>query len=65
MNVRYFEDTDTLLIQFRDAPSAETRGLDDNTVIDFDASGNICSMTIEHASIRAGAPEFSFERVAA
>jgi len=65
MKVRYFEDTDTLLIEFRDAPVTETRDLDENTVLDLDAKGNICSITIEHASVRTGAPQFSFERVAA
>ena len=39
MKVRYFEDTDTLLIEFRDAPVTETRDLDENTVLDFDAKG--------------------------
>ncbi len=65
MKVRYFEDTDTLLIEFRDAPIAETRDLDENTTLDLDAQGNICAMTIEHASTRADAPRFSFEKVAA
>ncbi len=65
MKVRYFEDTDTLLIEFRDAPVTETRDLDENTVLDLDANGNICSITIEHASVRTGAPQFSFEKVAA
>jgi uncharacterized protein YuzE len=65
MRVRYFEDTDTLLIEFRDAPVTETCDLDENTVMDFDAKDNICSITIEHASVRADAPKFSFEKVAA
>jgi uncharacterized protein YuzE len=65
MKVRYFEDTDTLLIEFRDTPVAETRDLDENTILDLDAKGNICAITIEHASVRAGAPQFSFEKVAA
>ncbi|MGC2029339.1 MAG: DUF2283 domain-containing protein [Steroidobacteraceae bacterium] len=65
MKVRYFADTDTLLIEFRQAPVAETRDLDENTTLDIDAQGNICSMTVEHASERAGAPHFSYEEVAA
>ena len=32
MKVRYFADTDSLFIEFRDAPSAETRDLDENTI---------------------------------
>jgi uncharacterized protein YuzE len=65
MKVRYFADTDTLFIEFREALVAETRDLDENTVLDVDAQGNICSITVEHASLRAGAPHFSYEEVAA
>ena len=63
MKVRYFADTDTMLIEFRDAPVAETRDLDENTVLDVDAQGNICSITVEHASERADAPRFTYEEV--
>ena len=65
MKVRYYKDTDTSLIELREAEIAETRDLDENTLLDVDAEGNICSITIEHASRRAGAPHFSYEQVAA
>lgn len=65
MKLKYFADTDTLLIEFRDAPVAETRDLDENTVLDLDAQGNLCSLTVEHASHRTGIPEFSYEQIAA
>lgn len=65
MKIRYFEDTDTLHIELRDLPVAETRDLDEDTVLDLDAAGQVCSITIEHASTRADAPAFTFERVAA
>jgi len=65
MRIRYIEDTDTLLIEFKEAPVAETRDLDENTVLDLDADSNICAITIEHASKRAGIPQFSYEQVAA
>ena len=65
MKVRYFADTDTLLIEFRDVPVAETRDLDENTVLDLDAEGNIRAITVEHASKRADAPQFSYEQFAA
>ena len=65
MRIRYFEATDTLFIEFRDAPVAETRDLDENTLLDVDANGEICAITIEHASQRAGIPKFSYEQVAA
>jgi uncharacterized protein YuzE len=62
MKVQYFTDTDTLLMQLRDVPVVETRDLDENTVLDLDSHGNICAITIEHASQRAGAPEFAYEQ---
>ena len=65
MKIRYFADTDTLLIEFRDVPVTEIRDLDENTLIDLDAEGNILSITIEHASTRADAPAFSYEQIAA
>jgi uncharacterized protein YuzE len=65
MRIRYFEATDTLFIECRDAPVADTRDLDENTLLDVDANGNICAITIEHASQRADIPQFSFEKIAA
>jgi uncharacterized protein YuzE len=65
MKIRYFSGTDTLLIEFRQASVTETRDLDENTLLDLDANGNICAITIEHASERADIPQFSYEQVAA
>jgi uncharacterized protein YuzE len=65
MKIRYFAETDTLHIEFRDSPVAETRDLDENTLLDLDAEGNISGITVEHASERAGIPEFSYEQVTA
>ena len=63
MKVRYFQDTDTLYIEFRPAKVSETRDLDENTLLDLDLEGNICGITVEHARNRADAPHFSFEEV--
>ena len=65
MKIRYFPDTDTLHIEFRDVTVAETRDLDEDTLLDLDDQGAVCAMTIEHASRRAGVPQFSYEQVAA
>lgn len=65
MKVRCFPDTDTLCIEFRSGEMVETRDLDEDTLLDLDADGNICAITMEHASKRAGAPEFRFEQVSA
>jgi len=65
MKIRYFAGTDTLYIEFRDVPVADTRDLDENTLLEVDAKGDICAITIEHASERADIPRFSYEQVAA
>ena len=65
MNIKYFQDTDTLYIEFRKGEISETRDLDENTLLDVDAAGQIVAMTIEHARDRADIPQFSFEQIAA
>jgi len=65
MRIRYFASTDTLFIEFREAPVAETRDLDENTLLDVDSQGNICAITVEHASESVDIPKFSYEQVAA
>ena len=65
MKIRYFQDTDTLYIEFRTARVAETRDLDENTLLDVDDEGNICGITVEHAQKRVeDIPHVSFEQVA-
>ena len=65
MRIQYFQDTDTLHIEFRAVEVAETRDLDETTLIDIDKSGDICGITVEHASKRAEIPKFSYEQNAA
>jgi uncharacterized protein YuzE len=65
MNIKYFQNTDTLYIEFKPAEVAESKDLDESTVLDLDQSGNICGITVEHASQRADIPRFSDEQVAA
>jgi uncharacterized protein YuzE len=63
MKVKYFQDTDTLHIELRPGPVAQTRDLDENTLLDLDGDGNVCAITVEHAQDRAGIPSFSYEQV--
>jgi uncharacterized protein YuzE len=65
MKIKYFQDTDTLYIELRSAEVVETKDLDENTLLDLDGKGQVCSITIEHASERADIPHFSFEQIAA
>jgi uncharacterized protein YuzE len=65
MKIKYFQDTDTLYIEFRPAEIVETRDVDENTVLELDREGNVSAITIEHARERADIPRFSFEQVPA
>ena len=62
MNVKYFKDTDTALLEFSDNPVLETREITKNVYIDVDAQGNLVSMTIEHAKQRTTLPEVVVEQ---
>lgn len=65
MNIKYFQDTDTLYIEFKPAEVVESKDFDENTILDLDRHGNICGITVEHASQRTDIPRFSYEQVAA
>ncbi|MGI9013441.1 MAG: DUF2283 domain-containing protein [Phycisphaerales bacterium] len=65
MKIKYFDDTDTLYIEFRREGIAETRELDENTTLDLDADGNVCGITFEHASERTDLEHLSVEGIAA
>lgn len=60
MKIRYFEDTDTALIEFSAEPVVETKEISENLYIDLDGQGNLVSMTIEHAKDKASISEISF-----
>ena len=64
MKIQYFADTDTLHIEFRPVAVAETRDLDENTLLDLDADGQVCAITVEYARDRADLPKFSYEQAA-
>ncbi len=63
MKIQYFEETDTLYIIFSDKSPVETRDLDENTLIDLDANGQMCSMTIEHAKDRVDIPNVEYTTI--
>jgi len=63
MKIKYFQDTDTALVEFTDREVFETRGISENIYVDLDADGNLVSMTIEHAKASAKLPEFSYEEI--
>lgn len=63
MRVRYFSDTDTAIIEFTDKAVHETKEISQNIYIDIDATGNLISITVEHAKDSTGLWEFSYQEM--
>jgi uncharacterized protein YuzE len=49
MRIKYFEGTDTTLVEFSPNTPIETRESNENIYLDLDSEGRVVSMTIEHA----------------
>ncbi len=64
MKVKYFEETDTLLLSFSDRPIVETRDLNKNVLVELDDKGRVVSLTIEHAKFQTDVSEFSYQMAA-
>jgi uncharacterized protein YuzE len=65
MRIKYFEDTDTTLVELSTNPPVETRELNENIYLDLDKDGNVVSITIEHASAASDMREFLYQRIPA
>jgi uncharacterized protein YuzE len=63
MKIKYFNDTDTALVEFTDNQVEETRVISENIYIDLDAKGNPVSMTIEHARVTAHLPDITYQQI--
>ena len=64
MELRYFPDTDTLLINFAHKDIVETRDINENILVELDQDGHLVSMTVEHAKQHMDIETFSYENVA-
>ena len=65
MRIKYFADTDTVLIEFSDRPPVETRELNENVYLDLDVDGRVVSLTVEHARQSGGINEFIYQHIPA
>lgn len=63
MNIKYFQDTDTLLINFNNREIAETKDINENVLIELDELGNVVSMTLEYAKKVADVHDFSYQQL--
>ena len=61
MKVKYFPDTDTLLVNFSNNKIAETRDLNEDVLVELDDIGHVVSMTFEHAKQQTDVAEFSYQ----
>ncbi len=50
MKLHYYPETDSLYIELRDAPAAETREIASGMNADFDEAGNVVGFDIDGAS---------------
>jgi uncharacterized protein YuzE len=62
MKIKYFNDTDTALVEFSENAVKETHEISENVYIDLDEKGNIVNMTIEHAKKNANLPDISYQQ---
>lgn len=65
MEIKYFPDTDTLLINFTDGEIVETADVNENALIELGKEGELVSMTIEHANDYMDVENFSYQKIAA
>jgi uncharacterized protein YuzE len=50
MKLHYYPETDSLYIELRDLPAADTREIAGGLNVDFDDSGNVVGLDIDSAS---------------
>ena len=63
MIIRYFNETDTIYVEFSQKEVVETQEINENTYLDLDVEGNIVAMTLEHAQTITNVLEFSFQQI--
>lgn len=58
MQLRYYPETDTLYISFRDEPGTDSDEVSPGVVLDFDANGRPVGIEIEDASLKVDLNSF-------
>jgi len=49
MKIKYFDDTDTALLELSEHSVFESKEINENIYLDLDRDGSLIGMTIEHA----------------
>ena len=63
MKIKYFEDTDTALLEIGGGTPVETREVSEDVYLDLDEMGHVVSINVEHASLRGDLSEMTFKRI--
>jgi len=63
MKINYYPETDSLYIDLSHKPSADSREVSDGVVLDYDETGNIVGIDIDHASSKLDIGEIIIGRL--
>lgn len=63
MKINYYPDTDSLYIDLSHKTSVESREVSDGVVLDYDESGNLVGVDIDHASTKLDMREIVLGRL--
>jgi len=63
MKLNYYEETDSLYIDFSDKPSKESKEISEGVVLDYDENGSIVGIDIDNATKKLDMKQFSFNRL--
>ena len=50
MKLHYYPDTDSLYIELKSSPGADSREIVEGLIVDFDSEGDVIGLDIDHAS---------------
>ena len=65
MKINYYPDTDSLYIDLSSRTSVDSREVSDGVVLDYDESGNLVGIDIDHASTKLSMSEIVLGRLPA
>ena len=63
MKINYYPETDSLYIDLSHKPSVDSREVSDGIVLDYDESGNLVGIDIDHASMKMEINEITLGRL--
>lgn len=63
MKINYYPETDSLYIDLSHKTSVESREVSEGVVLDYDESGNLVGLDIDHASTKLDIREITLGRL--